>query len=95
MHTILLRPLTRFKMGWPDAYDSTTEACRKRDASRWLGGLQLLQQHAEFKLQECDVRDEQAGREQICSPGGDAGVGHPLVPLRNSLTTLVSRTYIS
>lgn len=20
MHTILLRPLTRFKMGWPDAY---------------------------------------------------------------------------
>ena len=24
MHTILLRPLPRFKMGWPDAYDRPT-----------------------------------------------------------------------
>ena len=28
MHTILLRPLTRFKMGWPDAYGVSKDAYR-------------------------------------------------------------------
>ena len=44
VHTILLRPLTRFKMGWPDAYNQGAQAVEaaqalknwraKKDASR-------------------------------------------------------------
>ena len=39
MHTILLRPLPRFKMGWPDAYEESNQATIRIRAARNRGGI--------------------------------------------------------